>query len=278
MSGIGPISSMRRYHRPAQRRVLELTVQAREQLSPHFVCITLAGDDVQHLEQSGYDQWGRFFIAGPGQDSIVLPQGDRWMLQNGRTPAALRPRVRSYTIRRFHADARSFDVEVATHEPGPGHKPAPGSAWALNAPLGQTVGFLDEGRQYTAPGDASWQLLVGDESALPAILAILERSDTLPAEVFLEVPTDEDTRPAFPTPPGTTLRWLPRNDPDIRPGTLALQAVKDATLPDGVFYTWTAGESGIPTGIRRHLVNDRGVPRSRIDFIGYWRQGRASLG
>jgi NADPH-dependent ferric siderophore reductase len=64
----------------------------------------------------------------------------------------------------------------------------------------------------------------------------------------------------------------------MRPGTLALQAVKDARLRPGPFYVWTAGESSLPTGLRRHLVNERDVPRSDIAFLGYWKYGRASLG
>lgn len=145
--------------------------------------------------------------------------------------------MRSYTIRRVHPNKRAFDVEIATHETAPEQKPAPGSTWALTAQPGDRVGFLDEGRHYQPIGDARWQLLVGDESALPAILAILERSQGLPAEVFLEVPADDDVRHDFAAPAGSNRHWLPRNTAAIRPGTLALQAVKDAHLPSGSFYT-----------------------------------------
>ncbi|MFD9941282.1 siderophore-interacting protein [Nonomuraea sp. NPDC059023] len=78
-------------------------------------------------------------------------------------------------------------------------------------------------------------------------------------------------------PAGTTIHWLPRNDPAAKPGALVLQAVRQAQLPDGRFYTWTAGESSLATGVRRHLVGERGVPRSDITFRGYFRNGHASL-
>nr|WP_308204123.1 SIP domain-containing protein [Goodfellowiella coeruleoviolacea] len=42
--------------------------------------------------------------------------------------------------------------------------------------------------------------------------------------------------------------------------------------------TWVAGEAKLATGLRRHLVNDRGVPKSDIAFFGYWRHGRSSPG
>ncbi|WP_155343702.1 siderophore-interacting protein [Acrocarpospora pleiomorpha] len=260
--------------------MLALTVQGRERISPHFVSITLGGNDFQYLEQSGYDQAGRLFFAGPGQDEVVLPTSEKWMLQYTLQSAKRRPRVRSYSIRRFRPEMSAFDIEFSLHEePDSDRSAAPGTAWALAAEPGDEVAFLDEGCGYVPTAGAAWQLLVGDESALPAILAILEHSpDALPAEVFLEVPASDDIRGEVTAPAATKIHWLPRNEPSIRPGTLALQAVQAAQLRPGPYYAWAAGESALATGIRRHLVNDRNVPKSNISFRGYWRHGRASLG
>ncbi|WP_347585955.1 siderophore-interacting protein [Acrocarpospora sp. B8E8] len=258
--------------------MLNLTVLHRERVSPHFMTITLSGDDVQHLEQNGYDQAGRLFFAGPGQHEVVFPSSEKWMLQYSLQPGRRRPRVRTYTIRRFRPQMSAFDIEICVHEKQAADTAAPGNAWALAAEPGDTVSFLDEGYGFLPTPGSAWQLLVGDESALPAILAILERSaNTLPAEVFLEVPVGEDIRQEITAPADTNIHWLPRNAPDMRPGTLALQAVRDAHLPSGPYYAWTAGESSLVTGIRRHLINDRDVPRSDIAFRGYWKHGRASL-
>lgn len=270
------IGMVGKYRRPRRRRMLGLTVQRRERVSPHFVSITLGGDDFRHLEQSGYDQAGRLFFGHPGRDQVVLPTSERWMLQFALQSAAKRPRVRMYSIRRFRTEISAFDIEVAVHEDA-SNGPAPGTSWALAAEPGDKVGFLDEGYCYGPTPGATWQLLVGDESALPAILAILEQSTgELPAEVFVEVPADEDVRPEVAAPAGTKIHWLPRNDSSAKPGTLAMRAVRDAHLRPGPFYTWTAGESALPTGLRRHLVNDRDVPKSDIAFLGYWKQGKAS--
>ncbi|GAA2521284.1 siderophore-interacting protein [Winogradskya humida] len=261
--------------------MLALTVIAREEISPHFMRVTLGGDDVRHLEQQGFDQWGRLFFAGPGQDEVALPASERWMIQNALQPARRRPRVRSYTIRRFRPEISAFDIEVAVHqEAATADRPAaPGTAWALSAKPGDRVAFLDEGCGYVPQPDAEWQLLAGDESALPAIVAILERSTAaLPADVYLEIPSDSDIRDDITAPQGSRIQWLPRNDPGLAPGSLALQAVTGTPLRSGPFYAWTAGESSLATSIRRHLVGAHGVPRSHVAFRGYWRQGRASLG
>jgi NADPH-dependent ferric siderophore reductase len=277
VSSFGELAMVSKYRRPTHRRMLALTVIRSERLSPNFMSITLGGGDVAHLEPSGYDQNGRVFFAEPGRDDVVFPTSERWMLQYARQPAARRPRVRFYSIRRLRPDALEFDIEVALHDTR-GAPAAPGSSWALAARPGDPVGFLDEGGVYGVAADATWQLLVGDESALPPILAILEQSPGLPAEVFLEVPTSDDIRTGILSPAGTRIHWLPRDDTTVKPGTLALQAVKDATLRPGRFSTWTAGESSLPTGIRRHLVGERGVAKGDIAFSGYWRQGKASLG
>jgi NADPH-dependent ferric siderophore reductase len=277
MSGVS-LAMIGKYRRPAQRRMLALTVLAQERISPHFVSVTVGGDDFRHLEQSGYDQFGRLFFGPPGQTETTLPTSDKWMRQYALLPARRRPRTRMYSIRRFRPEISAFDIEVAVHEETGGGPPAPGTAWALAARPGDRVAFLDEGYCYQPTASATWQLLVGDESALPAILAILDSAGpTLPTEVFVEVPTSEDIRHETTVPAGTTMHWLPRNDRDRKPGTLALPAVRNATLPEGPSYTWTAGESSLPTGLRRHLVTDRGVPKSDIAFVGYWKQGHASL-
>lgn len=266
------------YRRPVRRRMLRLTVRNRTQVSPHFVSVTLGGPDVQHLEQSLYDQNGRLFFPAHGQDEVVIPNSEKWMRQLLLTPAAKRPRVRFYSIRRFRPSMLEFDIEVVIHGGDTGVATTPGARWALDAEPGDQVGFLDEGGVYGPPANAGWQLLVGDESALPPILAILEQTaEKLPAEVFLEVPATDDIRDVT-TPAGTTIHWLPRNDSTLKPGTLALKAVAAARMPAGPYYTWTAGESALPTGVRRHLITDRSVPRSDIAFLGYWKHGTASLG
>jgi NADPH-dependent ferric siderophore reductase len=82
-------------------------------------------------------------------------------------------------------------------------------------PRRRPAGILDEGVSYLPTAHARWQLLVGEESAVPAILGILEKAHPdLKAEVFLEVPSSADIRhdiiaaapPDDPTLPGAN-QW-----------------------------------------------------------------------
>jgi NADPH-dependent ferric siderophore reductase len=48
-------------------------------------------------------------------------------------------------------------------------------------------------------------------------------------------------------------------------------------VPDGStgeLYAWLAGEATVIKRLRRLMVNDFGVTRTAVAFMGYWRQGR----
>jgi len=165
--------------------------------------------------------------------------------------------------------------------------------------------------EFTVPGAGRPLLLVGDETAYPAIARILE---DLPPETvghaLVEVPYAEDvtelTRPA-----GMALSWIAREGaehgerlvPLVRTvadqllvearTTPAAHALEDVDVdqevlwevplddagvplpPTGDLYAWLAGESSVIKTLRRFLVSERGVDRRSVAFMGYWRQGRA---
>jgi NADPH-dependent ferric siderophore reductase len=256
--------------------MITLQVLRRETLSPHFVRLTLTGADLEHLERSGPDQSVRLFFPRAGQSRLEMPTSSSlaWMAQLRLLPKARRPWVRMYTVRAVRPERLEMDVELALHDPQ-----APAAAWALAAQPGDEVGVFDEGFTYFPRPHAEWQLLVGDESALPAILAILEQAPaSLVARVFLEVPEAADIRPDVVRPDGVEVEWVTREGRDGPPGAAVLEAVRHAVLLPGPSYTWVAGESRLPTGLRRHLVEERGVPKSDITFVGYWREGRSAPG
>lgn len=165
------------------------------------------------------------------------------------------------------------------------------------------------------PGVRSRILLAGDETAVPAMTRIL---GDLPADAvgdaFLEVPYVNDIL-AVAAPAGFELYWLPRGPADV--GTELVPAVRkhfgpstvvkgiekatdaDEAVDDTIWetptfssageeltagggvanlYAWIAGESGMVTTIRRHLVNQVGIARGQVAFMGYWRAGVAMRG
>ncbi|MEV1025720.1 siderophore-interacting protein [Streptomyces sp. NPDC050264] len=260
---------------PTSRRMITLEVRRTDRTSPTFSTVTLGGPELEHLLPTGFDQAVRLFLPRAGQTGLTMPtlSNEAWMAQVLLLPKSRRPWVRNYTIRRVRPELGEVDIEFALHGP------TPACSWVLGARPGDQAGIFDMGRTYLPPPDAEAQLLVADESAVPAVLAILENApDSLAAEVFLEVPETADIRKDVVAPAGVRVHWLARDGSAEVPGRLALDAVKDAALPPGLSYTWAAGESGLATGVRRHLVRDRGVAKADIAFFGYWRHGRSSPG
>ncbi|MFJ8858981.1 siderophore-interacting protein [Streptomyces sp. NPDC102451] len=259
---------------PASRRMITLEVRRREFLTPGFACVTLGGPALRDLIVTGNDQAVRLFFPREGQSALRMPTvaNEAWIAQLLVLPKAVRPWVRTLTIRRARPADGEIDIEFAVHGD------APLSNWVRRVRPGDPAGIFDMGTMYRLPEHARGQVLVGDETALPAILSILDGiPPSLPSEVFLEVAAAADIR-SFEAPAGSRIHWFSRDDGDPRPGAVVLEAVRRAALPPGPLYAWTAGESRLATGVRRHLVDDRGVPKRDISFFGYWRLGRSTPG
>ncbi|MEU8615672.1 siderophore-interacting protein, partial [Actinoplanes sp. NPDC048791] len=203
---------------PASRSMITLAVRHREFLSPGFANVTLGGPAVRELVVAGNDQAVRLFFPRAGQTGLWMPtlSNEAWIAQLLLAPKAVRPWVRNLTIRRVRPADDELDIEFAVH----GDSPL--SSWVRGAEPGDPAGIFDIGTTYRRPEHAQAQLLIGDETALPAILSILDGTPPgLATEVYLEVATRADIRPMR-TPAGVRIHWLSRDDEDLRPGTLAL--------------------------------------------------------
>lgn len=259
---------------PESRRMITLEVRRREFITPGFASVTLGGPALADLAVAGGDQAVRLFFPREGQTALRMPtaSNEAWIAQVLLIPKSARPWVRNLTVRRVRPADDEIDIEFALH----GDSPL--SAWVRRAEPGDPAGIFDTGTMYRPPEHTRGRLLIGDETALPAVLSILDGPPSSSAtEVYLEVATAADIR-SVEAPPGVRVHWFSRDETGLRPGDLLLDAVRRASLPPGRFYTWVAGESRLATSVRRHLVNDRGVPKRDISFFGYWRLGRSTPG
>lgn len=268
-----------KFVKPEQREIVSAHVLGSKRISPNFVRVTIGGDGLRGFTPMGFDQWFRMFIPDRDLTGFRLPTsaGNLWYAQFKLIPKDARPVLRNYTVREFRpagglfGDGPELDIDFASHG-----DLGPASAWANSCAAGDPLGLLDEGLIYNPTPDAGWHLLVGDESALPAIVGILRSADPgLRLRAYIEIPHAED-RQDVTVSENVEVHWLVRDDASAKPGELALLTVRAAELPDGPFYTFVAGESDLATGVRRHLVADRQVPKSDIAFTGYWRHGHAA--
>ncbi|GLY02639.1 siderophore-interacting protein [Actinoplanes sp. NBRC 101535] len=256
--------------------VLLLDVVRSARVSPNVMRVTLGGEGLSRFTPLGFDQWFRLFLPRPGQDALKLPTrtSGLWYAQYLATAKPKRPFVRNYTVRSHRPGELDVDFIVHLEEDG---SCGPATSFALNAAAGDQVGLLDQGIGYNPRHDHAWTLLVADETGLPAVAGICESlPDDAQGVAVVEIPADED-RQDFRIPAGVRILWVPRGDKGGVPGELALAALRELSFPDGPVYAYLVGESALVTGGRRHLVTDRAVPKTNVDFIGYWRHGHAAM-
>lgn len=257
-----------------ERGLYHAEVTATERISPHLVRLTFGSPDLASLPRHGFDHWVRLFFPHPERgdaDYSHLPEtfGVTGYLKYLRQRSGSRPAVRSYTIRQQRE--REVDVDFVAH----GDVGLAGP-WAARAKPGEKVALIDQGRGFDPSPDVEHHVLVGDESAMPAVLGVLrDLPDDARGLAIIEVPDLADAQQA-PAPSGVDVRWVVRDDPDTRPGSVALEELRRhrPENPERV-SAFVVGEQALAAGGRRHLV-DCGVPKSRIAFTGFWRVGRAA--
>lgn len=304
-------------------RVFDLQVSAVTQLSQHFRRITLTGSDLDLFGANAagetLDLRVKIMIPSPGHalpefNNIRGSLQDDWY-QNWRAlDESVRGVMRTYTVRNIRrgvpastnspAVPAEMDIDFVLHLGG-GSGPA--AEWAASAVPGDALLLVGPCARWGdclgiefAPGEAERVLLVGDETAVPAIAAILE---TLPPHIsghaVLEVPGEEDFL-ELAAPPGVDVRWLARG---IKPhGEVLAGAVRSVVVPAACdvgeepedvdidasilwetpaantghgLYAWIAGEAATIRDLRRYLVRDVGMDRNSVAFMGYWRKGQA---
>lgn len=264
---------------PAHQDLLRLSVLRTQRLSEHWMRVTLGRGDIERFAPMGFDQWFRLFLPVHGEDGLerVPAKANRMLgyLQFLRIPEGQRPAMRSYTVRSSREDGPEgpeIDVDFVVHADADGRM-GPAPSWALAAQPGEDVAIIDEGCGFTPREEPGRVLLVGDETALPAIAGICgSLGPHVRGTALIELPASEDAQD-FPRPDGVDVRWVVRGDPRATPGRAVLEALASTELPggEGPFYAFAAGEQQIPQQARRHLIAERGVDRADIGFCGYWR-------
>ncbi|MEH3090191.1 MAG: siderophore-interacting protein [Microbacterium arborescens] len=268
--------------------VVEVAAVAR--VSPRFVRITLRGDSLEHFAPWGLDQRIKVVLPmagapGPGVAEFGLldeptPHPSDWYARWRSLDEDARNVLRTYTPSAIRVAEREIDVDFFVHEPA-----GPASAWAAAARPGERLvitgpdvrmGWTGYGIHWT-PGDAERFLLVGDETAYPALRNIVA---SLPPgsrpDVIIGASDDADD---LVTPALAGLARVVRVPHGAGDDALAA-AVRtwvadhgaDAATDTGL-AVWLAGESGVVTDIRRLLTREVGIAKDRISFLGYWRHG-----
>ncbi len=145
------------------------------------------------------------------------------------------------------------------------------SRWALTAQPGDVLVFEGPSGDYRPTPAADWHLLVGDESALPAIAASLEAMTSGERAVVRVVCDGPAHQIDLSTRADLDLEWLHRHG-DERDASLLLAAVEALDFGEGTPFGFVHGEADEIRAVRRHLLTERGMTRRDLSCSPYWRR------
>lgn len=180
-----------------------------------------------------------------------------------------RPVGRRLTVRSWDAGSGLLTIDVVTHG-DVGHA----GRWAAQAVPGDRLQFLGPNGGYAPDPEAGGHLMAGDESALPAIAASLERVAPGQPVVAVVLVDDADHELALHCPGALELHWVHRAGADPAARDLLCRVVAELDLPPAPVQVFVHGEANEVRALRRHLLGERGIERERASISPYWRRGQ----
>lgn len=247
-------------------------------VTPNTRRITLTGEDLTPgmmgagferppFRSDGFDDHVKLVV--PHADGTVPHIGTQEENRFAWNPDAF-TRTRDYTVRSWDPETNTFDVDFVRHDHGLA------ASWAYRAQPGEEIYFAGPKSCALRNDEAEWHLLVGDETALPAIGRWLaEAPEGTRGRVIVEVPTGAD-RQDIPTAADVRIDWLVRGDTPAGTSPQLFDAVRDVALPDLRVYAWVGGEAMTIAPIRRYLRKDLGLPKEDVEVVGYWRRPKTA--
>lgn len=240
-----------------------LVVQRVAHLSPRMLRVTLGGDELSGFSSAAPDDHVKLFLPLPGQHAPALPSlGTDGLIQ--RTGEPVSP-ARDYTPRRYDAQRNELDIDFVLHGDGPA------SNWAAQAAPGQLVGLGGPRGSFVVADDFDAYVLIGDETALPAIGRWLEEMPaTARACVLVEI-EDAGERQVLASRARVDLQWIERTSTPQDGDDALERALRDLPPSPGDSYYWIAAESRRVRRLRRYLVEERGIDKDWVKATGYWK-------
>ncbi|WP_235037958.1 siderophore-interacting protein [Microbacterium sp. 18062] len=230
--------------------------------TPGLVRITLGGPGFADFsDRPETDKYAKLYFPPAG--SALQPPYDLATLRDELTFDQL-PAIRTYTIRGVDPGRGTLDIDFVVH----GDTGVAGP-WAASAQPGDRLTISPPGGGYSPDLTADHIVLIGDESAIPAIASALEALpegrtataivETRSAEHRLELPASGQ------------VTWVDENHDE--PGAELVAAVEALPWPEGRVQVFAHGERGAMKTLRP-LLATRGVQRADLSLSAYWAAGR----
>lgn len=210
------------------------------------------------LISDGFDDDVRIIFPHPetGERPYPKPLGDGNLDWN----AEIKDLFRAYTVRAFDKEAGTLTIDFARHGSGLAED------FSANATPGQKIWIAGPKNCGALPTHTDWLLLVGDETALPAMSRCLEElPEGHPVTAVIEVAEPEHIQ-QLDTRADARIHWCVRTK-----GESFAEALRHITWREGTPFLWAAGEALKLRGVRA-FAKEKEIPREHIEIHGYWRE------
>ncbi|WP_277759130.1 siderophore-interacting protein [Pseudomonas sp. A34-9] len=225
-------------------------------LTPRMRRITLGGPELAGFISLGTDDHVKLLFPQNAEQTAALET----MVLGGKNDGPT-PEMRDYTPRRYDLDALELDIDFVLHGDGPA------STWAEQAAPGQFLHIGGPRGSMIVPDIFDSYLLIGDETALPAIARRLEGlAANRKALVVIEVENGAEQQ-VLESAAQVNVIWVLREGGQDN----LLTTVKQLQVPKGNLYAWVATETKVSRQIRRVLLDEHGLDEKLVKAVGYWR-------
>jgi NADPH-dependent ferric siderophore reductase len=254
MIAVDTQTSHRVLHEIKRRRLEVLRVV---DLTPRMRRITLGGPELAGFISLGTDDHVKLLFPQNAAEHAAL---ETLVLGSGKDNGPM-PAMRDYTPRRYDQDTLELDIDFVLHGDGPA------ATWAEQAKPGQFLHIAGPRGSMIVPDIFDSYLLIGDETALPAIARRLEGlAANRRALVIVEVENGAEQQ-RLESAAQINVIWVLREGGKNN----LLTTVKQLQVPSGNLYAWVATETKVSRQIRRVLLDEHGLNEQFVKAVGYWR-------
>lgn len=238
-------------HEIKRRRLQVLRVV---DLTPRMRRITLGGPELAGFISLGSDDHIKLLFPQNAAEQAALDSPTFTLKADGPQPA-----MRDYTPRRFDLSTGELDIDFVLHGDGPA------STWAEQVQVGQPLYVAGPRGSMIVPDIFDSYLLIGDETALPAIGRRLEELPAGRKALAVVEIADAAEQQTLESAADVEIIWVLRGQDDL------LEVVRNLTLPGGTLYSFVATETKLSRQVRRVLLDTHKVNEEYLKAVGYWR-------
>ncbi|MQP65372.1 siderophore-interacting protein [Niveispirillum sp. SYP-B3756] len=239
-------------------RFRQLLVSAVTDLTPSMRRITLTGPALEGFDSPGFDDHVKLFFPRPGEQGPVRPVAPDAMAGEEK------PIMRDFTPRHYDAATNQLTIDFALHESGPA------ADWARTAQPGDPLGIGGPRGSMLIPLAFDWHLLVGDETALPAVARRLEELPAGSRAIVVAAVAGPDHELPLTSAADLSLHWVHRPLSKGDDADPFLTALAGLDFPPGAWFGWIAAEASVSRAVRAWLETERAANPAWLKASGYW--------